>query len=484
MEYVIKGREPADALRYFEEICAIPHGSKNEKALAEYIKKFAEDRGLWVKMDDMYNLIIKKPGSKGCEDLPPIILQGHLDMVCEKNQDVVHDFEKDPLKLKIRDGNILYAEGTTLGADDGVAIAYMMAILYRNDLVHPPLECVMTVQEEIGLLGALGLDGADLHAKRMIGMDAGGEGIFLVSSAGGGYVNYEIPFTRVPAQGQAVALSVRGLIGGHSAGMIDAERGNSIKILARTLYNLSKTCKFTISTISGGAKTNAIPRESDCVILLQQGTLEDVKASVAESEGKIKAELAFSDPDVSISVSAASADTMMDETASKKLLRALHLAPNGCQMMSKAIPGLVNASLNVGVVTTHGDKVVIELLIRNAADSLREMIADNLLDLADTIGITAYTFKEFPAFDYSAESPLRDLAMSLYEKTSGKKAEIRAVHGGTECGVFRTLCPGIDIIGFGPRKGEAHTLAEWMDLDSYNTTFQFLIKLLEEITKL
>lgn len=342
----------------------------------------------------------------------------------------------------------------------------------------------MTVQEEIGLLGALGLDGSELTAKRMIGMDAGGEGAFLVSSAGGGYVNYEVPFTRVPASGEAVAISVRGLIGGHSAGMIDAERGNSNKILARSLYNLAKTCKFAVSTISGGAKANAIPREADCVIVLQEGTIEDVKASIAETEAKIKQELEFSDPNVTITVSPASADTVMDADANKKLLRAMHIAPNGCQMMSKAIPGLPNASLNMGVVTTHEDKVVIELMIRSATNSLFELIADTLLDLADTVGITAYPYKQYPAFDYSAESPLRDLAMSLYKETSGKDAEIRAVHGGTECGVFRTLCPGIDIIGFGPRKGEAHTLAEWMDMDSYNTTFQFLCKLLEEITKL
>jgi len=483
MEYVLKGFEPADAVQYFEDIAAIPHGSKNEKAVAEYVIKFCEERGLWYTTDELHNIIIKKPGSKGCEHLPAVILQGHLDMVCEKNQDVVHDFEKDGLKLKLRDGKILYAEGTTLGADDAVAIAYMMAILNRNDLVHPPLECVMTVQEEIGLIGALALDGSCLTAKRMIGMDAGSEGSFLVSSAGGGYVNFEVPCTHVPASGEAVAITVRGLIGGHSAGMIDAERGNSNKIMARLLYNIGKTCKFTISTISGGAKANAIPREADAVIVLQEGTIADVQASVDATVACLKQELEFSDPNLAVTVSPATAETMLDATAHKKLMRVMHLAPNGLQMMNKAL-NLPNASLNMGVVTTYEDKIVVVEMIRNSTNGMFELIADVLLDLADTVGVTAYPYTTFPAFDYSSNSPLRDLAMDLYKRTTGKDASIRAVHGGTECGVFRTLCPGIDIIGFGPIKGEAHTFAEWMDMDSYNTTFQFLCQLLEEITKL
>lgn len=485
MEYVIKGRKQADAWRYFEEISAIPRGSKNEKAVAEYVKKFAEDLGLWVQMDDICNLIIKKPGSKGCEDLPPVMLQGHLDIVCEKDPGVEHDFTKDPIKLKIVDGKILRAEGTTLGADDGVAIAYMMAILSRNDLTHPPLECVMTVQEEIGLVGALKLDGSCLHATRMIGLDAGGGNQFLVSSAGGNFVDYEIPFTRVPASGQAVSISVGGLLGGHSGGMADSERASAIKLMARALYRLSKEFGVQLASISGGTKVNAIPREAQCVAMLQSGSLESAQKVIAALDKEFKAELAAPDPGVFITIAPACAETMIDKAASDKLMHALHLMPNGRQVMSKAIPGLVNASLNIASINVQEDKgvILIPISIRSAEDSLTNAIADQLTDLADVLGIRSRTYGYYPAFSYIPNSPLRDKAMALYEEMTGEKAEIRAVHGGVECGIFYNMLPGIDIVGCGPIKGDAHIPTEWMDMDSFEFSLSYLIKLLEELTK-
>lgn len=484
MEYVIKGREPADALRYFEEISAIPRGSRNEKAVAEYVKKFAEERGLWVQMDDIYNLIIKKPGSKGCEDLPPVLLQGHLDIVPEKDPGVEHDFTKDPIKLKV-DGKILRAEGTTLGADDGVAIAYMMAILGRDDLVHPPLECVMTVQEEIGLVGALKLDGSCLKATRMIGLDAGGGNQFLVSSAGGNFVDYEIPFTRVPASGEAVAISIGGLQGGHSGGMADSERASAIKLMGRALYRLSKQCSIQLASISGGTKVNAIPREASCVVMLQSGTIEDAQKVIAALDKEFKAELAAPDPDVFITIEPASAETMLDKTASDKMIHALHLMPNGRQVMSKVIDGLVNASLNIGFITVDEEKglITIPVSIRSAEDSLTNAIADQLVDLADILDIKSRIYGYYPAFSYIPNSPLRDKAMALYEEMAGEKAVIRAVHGGVECGIFYNMLPGIDIVGCGPIKGDAHIPTEWMDLDSFDFSFRYLIRLLEELTK-
>lgn len=484
MEYVIKGREPADALRYFEEISAIPRGSRNEKAVAEYVKKFAEDRGLWVQMDDIYNLIIKKPGSKGCEDLPPVLLQGHLDIVPEKDPGVEHDFTKDPIKLKV-DGKILRAEGTTLGADDGVAIAYMMAILGRDDLVHPPLECVMTVQEEIGLVGALKLDGSCLKATRMIGLDAGGGNQFLVSSAGGNFVDYEIPFTRVPASGEAVAISIGGLQGGHSGGMADSERASAIKLMGRALYRLSKQCSIQLASISGGTKVNAIPREASCVVMLQSGTIEDAQKVIAALDKEFKAELAAPDPDVFITIEPASAETMLDKTASDKMIHALHLMPNGRQVMSKVIDGLVNASLNIGFITVDEEKglITMPVSIRSAEDSLTNAIADQLVDLADILDIKSRIYGYYPAFSYIPNSPLRDKAMALYEEMAGEKAVIRAVHGGVECGIFYNMLPGIDIVGCGPIKGDAHIPTEWMDLDSFDFSFRYLIRLLEELTK-
>jgi len=484
MEYVIKNREPADALRYFEEISAIPRGSRNEKAAAEYIKKFAEDRGLWVQMDDMYNLIIKKPGSKGCEDLPAVLLQGHLDIVPEKDPGVEHDFAKDPLKLQV-DGKILRAVGTTLGADDGFAIAYMMALLDRDDYVHPPLECVMTTQEEIGLIGALHLDGSCLTARKMIGMDAGGGNQFLVSSAGGNFVDCKMNFTRVPATGEAVAINVGGLIGGHSGGAADSERASAIKLMARALYRLSKECDIQLAEISGGTKVNAIPREASCVAMIQSGSVDTAKKIIADLEKELKAELAAPDPDVFVTIEAASAETMFDKATSDKLMHSLHLMPNGRQVMSKAIPGLVNASLNIGFIAVDeaAGTITIPVSIRSAEDSLTNAIADQIVDLCTVLGIETRIYGYYPAFSYIPNSPLRDKAMALYEEMTGEKAEIRAVHGGVECGVFYNMLPGIDIVGCGPIKGDAHIPTEWMDLDSFEFCFNYLLRLLEELTK-
>ena len=485
MEYIMKGLEPADAWRYFEEISAIPRSSKNEKAVAEYVKKFAEERGLWVQMDEFYNLIIKKPGSKGCANLPAVLLQGHLDMVCEKEPGVEHDFSKEPIQLEIQQGNILRAKGTTLGADDGFAIAYMMAILDRQDLVHPPLECVMTVQEEIGLVGALKLDGSALTAKQMIGLDAGSEGKFLVTSSGGNFVDYEIPFTRIPFAGQAARIEIGGLLGGHSGGMADAERGNANKLMGRILYRISQQFSIHICQISGGTKVNAIPRECQCVVALPQGSLEKAGAIVSAIEAELKAEYAFSDPGVFVSFAESTASSMLDPVSSNQVIRALHLMPTGRQSMSKAIPGLINASLNVSSVQLAEDEGIIRIpvSIRSAENSLTKAITDELMDLAQILGFPAKEYGDYPAFSYSAQSPLRDKAMALYRQTSGKEPQILAVHGGTECGIFRSLCPGIDIIGFGPEKGDAHVPTEWMNIDSFRTTFQFLIRLLEELTR-
>lgn len=481
MKYVTEGYEPADALRFFEDISAIPRASGNEAGIAAYMKKFAEDRGLEVHVDEFNNVIIKKPGSKGCENLPPVMLQGHLDIVPEKNQDTVHDWAKDGLKLMITDDGKLTADGTTLGCDDGYAISYMMALLDRNDLRHPPLECVMTSMEEIGLVGARKMSGEHITAKRMIGMDAGGEGGFLASSAGGNYVYIKVPFNYVSAKGEGLSIRVRGLEGGHSGGMIHMEKGNSNKILGRVLYNISKECRFNIASITGGFKGNAIPREADCVIMIQDGNAARAREIIAETEKEIQNELAFSDKGLKILVDTASAEKMLNIEASQRIVHLSHVLPNGMMMKSMAIEGLTNASLNVGVVTMEEGYVQYEITVRSAEDSLVRSIAEVVYDIAVTAGAECTVGGTYPAFSFDPDSKIRKLVMDVYKETTGKDGVIRAVHGGTEAGVFRALIPGLDIVGLGPNSGGAHTPDEWVDLGSYKRAFDLLLKVLDRL---
>ena len=480
MNYVISGREPADALRFFEDISAIPRASRNEAGIAAFMKKFAEDRGLEVHVDEVNNVVIKKPGTAGCEHLPPVMLQGHLDIVPEKNQDTVHDWEKDGLKLQVN-GDILTATGTTLGCDDGYAISYMMAVLDRKDLRHPPLECVMTSMEEIGLIGAMKLDPSLITAKRMIGMDAGGEGGFLASSAGGGSVVVNVPFKFVEAKGEGISIRIRGLDGGHSGGMIHMEKGNSNKILGRILHNISKEMLCNIAMISGGFKSNAIPREADCVIMVPNGMADRAREIIAKVEKEVANELAFSDKGFKVLVSTASAEKMMDLEASEKVIFLSHVLPNGMMMKSMAIEGLTNASLNVGVVTMKEGLVEYQISVRSAEDSLVHSISEVVLDIAKMAGAQGELLSTYPAFSFTAESKMRELAMNTYKEMTGNNGRVVAVHGGTEAGVFRGMIPEIDIVGIGPAAGGAHTPEEWVDLCSYERAFNLLVKILDKL---
>ena len=368
MEYVIKNREPADVLRYFEEISAIPRGSGNEKAIGEYLLDFAAKLGLEARMDDLYNVVIKKPASPGCEHLDPVILQGHTDMVCEKNKNVEHDFTKDGIKLVV-DGDILRADGTTLGADNGQAVACMMAFLARKDMKHPPLECVFTSQEEVGLIGAIGFDPYDLKGTRMINMDCGPEGVCVAGSAGGTTIDIYKTVKRVPFAGEAVSLKVRGLKGGHSGSDIDKERGNANKIAARVLYAIAKEMKVNLVSMDGGMMMNAIPRECDAVAAVADAA----KAAeiAAEVEKKVKSELEFSDPGLTITLepAAAPAEMICDED-SDAFLKMLYLMPAGLVAKSMALEGLTVASQNLAAEDPGGRTAVYPLLAAQLGELL------------------------------------------------------------------------------------------------------------------
>ncbi len=340
MEYVIKNREPADVLRYFEEISAIPRGSGNEKAIGEYLLDFAAKLGLEARMDDLYNVVIKKPASPGCEHLDPVILQGHTDMVCEKNKNVEHDFTKDGIKLVV-DGDILRADGTTLGADNGQAVACMMAFLARKDMKHPPLECVFTSQEEVGLIGAIGFDPYDLKGTRMINMDCGPEGVCVAGSAGGTTIDIYKTVKRVPFAGEAVSLKVRGLKGGHSGGDIDKERGNANKIAARVLYAIAKEMKVNLVSMDGGMMMNAIPRECDAVAAVADAA----KAAEIAAEVEKKVYLVLNKPKGYVT-------SLEDPHADKTVM---DLVKGACEERIYPVGRLDKNSLGLLLFTNDGD---------------------------------------------------------------------------------------------------------------------------------
>lgn len=479
MKYVTEGLQPAEPLRYFEEISCIPRASRNEKAVAQVVYDFAKGLGLDVKMDDAYNVVVKKPASPGCEEVPPLMLQGHMDMVCVKLPGVEHDFDKDPLQLEIVDGK-LKAKGTTLGADNGTACAYMMALLAKDDYVHPPLECVFTTMEEIGLMGAMALDANWISARRMINMDSGAstDNQTVVSCAGG----IVLDFTKQPqwqaAQGEALKLRISGLLGGHSAITIGEGRGNALKLMARVLQEVSVAVgDLQIAWFQGGMKMNAIVSEAQATITVPVGSGAPALAAAQQAGAKIKAELAASDPGFCFEAEAAAlpAQTLSD-AESAALWQFLFLLPDGMRQMSREMPGLVHCSSNIGILTMSPEQIYLCDCVRSAEDSLGENLAAELTALAGLLGFTAKRGISFSGWKYDPASPLRALCMQVYKDMFGREMELQATHGGLECGEFKGKFPDMDIMTVAPTCDGAHTPEEYIDLVSFARTYDYLFE--------
>ena len=482
MEYVIKDREPASLFRFFEEIAAIPRGSGNEEAITDYLLAFAERKGYWAKRDELLNVYIKKPGSPGCENLPPVVLQGHSDIVCEKNADTDFDFKTQGLRLKL-DGDILRAEGTTLGADNGNAISIMLAILDRDDLVHPPIECLITSQEEIGLIGAAHIHPEYLDGRNMINLDMSGEGGILVSAAGGLLDDFILPVTYEAPAGEALSVKVRGLRGGHSGGDIDKGRMNANKVMGRILYRLGEELDYRIGSVHGGLKTNAIPREGDLTLLLAPGDVAKAKAIIATVEKEAAAEHATAEPGFHILVEPDSATRMLSADSTRAVADLLTLMPNGAREYSRDVPGLVVASLNLGLVEEREEGVAFCFAIRANTDTFMPYIDGELKTLARRFGMTRDLQTQFPAWTYVQDSHLRQVAVETYRALTGKDATVKAVHGGLEGGVVKGRIPDMDIIATGPDAGGAHTPEEWLDIASLARTCDYVAALLRALTE-
>lgn len=475
---ILHGQAPERVWHYFEEISAIPRGSGNEAGIADYLEAFARAHGLKSYRDALHNVMIYKPASAGCEAAAPLMLQGHTDIVCEKNAEVAHDFLRDPIRLQVVDGWVT-ADGTTLGADNGIAVAYMLAALDDDTLLHPALECLFTAQEEVGLIGAAAFDGSKIHARRMVNMDCGGEGTVTVSCAGGMRIDLSREVTRVPFAGQALRIFVTGLAGGHSGGQIDKYLGNANRILGRVLAAIPEA---NLVRVSGGSKDNAIPREAEAVVAV---ACRDCAAKAVHAmEETIRAELGAADAAFRIVTEAVeeSAD-MMSLEDSRRIWGLLCLAPNGVFAMSHSIPGLVDASSNMGVVTTEGDTVTVTFSPRASMESLNDATEQRLRILADAMGFAFHLTSRYPGWAYEQVSPLRDLLCCLYKEQTGRDMVQHAIHGGLECGLLRAKAPGMDVVAIGPDAEGAHSPDERVNIASVARTWDFVRAVIEHCAK-
>lgn len=472
--------EPHQVFAFFEQICSIPHGSGNTDKIADFCVEFAKKRDLRYLRDHANNIILFKNASAGYEDAPTVILQGHLDMVCAKTPDNSIDMTTDGLQV-VAEGDWIHAVGTSLGGDNGIAVAMALAILDDNTIPHPSLEVVLTTDEEIGLNGAIALDATPLQGRRMLNLDSEEEGIFTVSCAGGIRVEGILPITRHTADGVRCSITVTGLLGGHSGVEIHKGRGNAIQLLGRVLYALRKTCAFSILTLTGGMVDNAIPFESTAEVLIPLDSVAICKAIIKQCETTFKNELVTTDPGVTVTwhENESTQASATDVASTDRVLCVLLTAPSGVQVMSSDIPDLVQTSLNFGVLRLNDNALRTTFSIRSSVESQKEMLRDRLICLFKEIGGTVTCSGEYPGWAYRKESPLRDLAVQSYVNLFGTQPQIVAIHAGLECGLFSEKLPGLDCISIGPNMKDIHTASERLSISSTARTFQLVLEILK-----
>ena len=476
-------------LDFFREISRIPRGSGNEEGICGFLVSFAEERGLWVFRDSCGNVIIKKPGSFGLETRPPVILQGHMDMVCEKNGGKAHDFTKDPIRI-IRDGDYLRADGTTLGADDGIAVAMALELLDSGVIAHPPLEVLFTADEESGMTGAAGVDGSLFDGRRLINLDSEEEGTFFVGCAGAVCAELSIPAEYESLdegdKRTAFVLAVRGAKGGHSGIDIDKERAHANALLGCVLNTVLCECGGAVCRISGGSKMSAIPRESEALLLINNDDVEKAFNIAGEYNLRFASEYRIPDPGVSVSLSpdgGRGGGRPFTKEMSGRIASALMLTPNGALNFSSDFAGLVETSNNIGVIETKDGLVSLSCLIRSLKDSRRLAVKDKMSVLSKTMGNgCAVKFgDDYPGWQYSEESDLREKMRSVYGRTYGKDPRITAVHAGLECGLLGARIKGLDMISLGPDIFSPHSPDERISVPSVERLWGFLVEALRAL---
>ena len=475
---VLDHLEPKGVFSFFEQMCAIPHGSGNTKAISDYLVAFAQERNLEHYQDELNNVIIIKPATPGYESAPAVILQGHMDMVCAQAPDCTKDMATEGLDLAV-DGDTVYAKGTTLGGDDGVAVAIALAILDSHDLPHPRVEAVFTVDEETGMNGAFGIDVSPLQARAMINIDSDMEGVFTVSCAGGNVSTCTIPVSRAPFAGTPLTISVEGLKGGHSGVEIDQGRGNAVMLLGRVLRTLEQKTGLRIASVCGGQKHNAIPTDACAAVVVEDEVA--AKAVCADMSDILRNELRVTDPGVQVTAAPGCCGDPMDQASTGKVICLLTCAPNGIQAMSADIPGLVQTSLNLGELTSSETQVCAGFCVRSSVDSQKQMLVDRLGALCAQLGGTRAVEGDYPGWEYLPDSALRQLMVEVFTQQYGRAPRVEAIHAGVECGLFAGKIPGLDCVCIGPDLTDIHTCREKLHISSLQRTWALVVEVLRQM---
>lgn len=478
----LDGLKPERVFYYFEELTKIPRCSNEEQKVSDYLKSVGENLGLEVIQDEALNIVIKKPGTKGYEDKPIVVLQGHMDMVCEKGDDVDHDFSIDPINITVEE-DLVIAKDTTLGGDNGIAVAMGLALLESTDIPHPPLELLVTTNEETGLTGADKLDPKYIDGRILINIDSEEEGTILVSCAGGERNIVSIPYSLEEINDKTTfTLRISGLLGGHSGMEIDKGRGNSNRILGRVLNRLNEELDYALSYVDGGSKSNAIPRLSIAKILLNKEDIDKAKSVVEDMEKLIKFELSSSDNNLSITLEETdNTNKTFSKDVKNKIITALMLIPTGVQSMSQDIKGLVESSNNLGVLKTLDDMVTIECAIRSSVGSLKKNIAHQIRLVAEALDCNWESTSAYPAWEYDKDSYIREVFKKSYRELYNKELKVEAIHAGLECGLFKEKFGEIDMVSFGPNLYGVHAPGEKLSISSTERTYSLLLKVLENI---
>ena len=482
---VLSDLEPKEVFKYFEEISMIPRGSHNTSGISSYLYKFALDHGFKSRQDDMGNVVVFVPATPGYEEKKPVILQGHMDMVCEKASDSKHDFTRDPLDLRVMDDEI-FAGGTTLGGDNGIALAYALAAATDKELKHPALELIFTVDEEVGMEGAVFLDTSDLKAAYMLNLDTEDEGEIVTSSAGGLNAVMSVPVKYKKMSGEEYKIVISGLKGGHSGTEIDRYHANAIIIMGRLLHFLrSKELEFFVTGLDGGLMNNAIPRDADCDLLLSKEDMDRFEGLIGEFESTIKNEYRANENNIMIYCDhkGTAEKEVLHKKHQERVIFLLNTVPDGVQRMSQeeATKGLVETSLNNGIMRLTEKEFYLNASVRSSISSAKQALSDKLKYLTETIGGHYEASGDYPAWEFNDDSYLLKKTMEVFKSQYGYEPKVVGIHAGIECGIFYEKMPGLDIISIGPEMEGVHTPQEKLYIGSVKRTWELIKGILEDL---
>jgi dipeptidase D len=475
----LAGLQPASVFYYFEKICSMPHGSGNTKQISDYLKSFAIEQGIDYVQDELNNILLFAPGTPGYEDHAPVILQGHMDMVCDKDADCTIDMDKDGLDIT-HDGEYVFAKGTTLGGDDGIALAYIMALLSDKTIAHPPIEAIITVDEETGMYGAAGIDLSKLKGRMLINIDSEEEGIFTVACAGGARATINLPVERRAVYGPCIRLTVEGLQGGHSGVEIHKNRANANKVMGLLLQRVQEKMPICITSLTGGAKDNAIPHSAQvtlvtlgndptCINEIIDALQEEIRSRYEEPTAVIRGE----------NVDALGGNAVTTECTAK-IIDLLLEVPNGIQAWSQDIEGLVQTSLNLGAMGLD-DTFHMTFAVRSSVNAEKWELLNKLKAIAEKYEADYSDTGDYPAWEYRKDSPLRDTMVETYRQMYEKEPEVVAIHAGLECGLLSEKLPGLDCVSIGPEMHDIHTSRERLGIASTERVWNYLQEVLKKL---